>query len=261
MRNKSMKIIFLFCGLILFLIISLPILKLIVVSDRRAFLLTLQDLEVIKAIVISFTAGIFSTLIGLTLGIPLAYSIVRYEFLGKKIVESIINLPLVIPHPAAGIALLYIFGQRYIGGKLFHWIGIEFTGSILGITIAMCFVSVPILVNSVKDGLKGIDRRIINVARTLGASPWTIFTTIELPLIYRNILSGMIMMWARGISEFGAVLVIAYYPMTAPVLLMDRFNTYGLTYALPIAGILILVCIVVFFMTHLIGTEKSKLVL
>ena len=88
--------------------------------------------------------------------------------------------------------------------------------------------------------------RLERVARTLGASPWRVFFTISLPLAWRGVLSGMILMWARGISEFGAVVILAYHPQIVPVLVYERFQGFGLNAARPVAALLIIAALVVF---------------
>jgi len=110
----------------------------------------------------------------------------------------------------------------------------------------MLFVSIPFLIDSAKEGFKKVDVRLEKVSRTLGASPWQAFFRISLPLAWRSILAGGIMMWARGISEFGAVVILAYHPMIASTLIFERFETYGLTYSRPIAVLLILICLIIF---------------
>ncbi|MDH5695743.1 MAG: ABC transporter permease subunit, partial [Dehalococcoidia bacterium] len=97
-----------------------------------------------------------------------------------------------------------------------------------------------------KEGFKKVDVRLEKVSRTLGASPWQAFFKISFPLAWRSILAGNIMMWARGISEFGAVIILAYHPMIAPTLILERFESYGLPYSQPVAAILIILCLFVF---------------
>jgi molybdate/tungstate transport system permease protein len=127
-----------------------------------------------------------------------------------------------------------------------------------GIVIAMIFVSIPFLIDSAKEGFKKVDVRMEKVARTLGASPWQAFFRVSFPLAWRSIFAGNVMMWARGISEFGAVIILAYHPMIAPVLVYERFETYGLDYARPIAVLLILVAIIVFVVLRTIAYRGDK---
>jgi len=135
------------------------------------------------------------------------------------------------------------------------------TGTTAGISVAMAFVSLPFLVNAARQAFLGVDQRLEKAARTLGASPSRVFFTISLPLAWRGILSGMILMWARGISEFGAVVIIAYHPMTTPVMVFQRFNDFGLNYARSVAVLLIIICVSLFVVLRLFSarlkTEES----
>jgi len=126
-----------------------------------------------------------------------------------------------------------------------------------GVVIAMFFVSYPLFVNSAKDGFVSVNPNFERVARTLGASQWKAFYEIALPLSYPHLISGAIMSWARGISEFGAVVVIAYYPMIASTLIFYRFNTGGLQESQPIAVLLIILCFITFLFLRLISRKKG----
>ena len=143
----------------------------------------------------------------------------------------------------AGIALLTVIGRG-------SWLGERFGGGLvgtqIGIAVAMAFVSLPFLVNGAREGFEAVPVRLERAARTLGASPRQVFFSVSLPLSWRGVVSGMTLMWARGISEFGAVIIIAYYPMTTPVLVYQRLNDYGLSYARAAAVLLVLVCVAVF---------------
>jgi len=244
--TNRMMLAFILLGLLIFLFIIVPLVKMIVASDFKILLDTILDSEVREAILLSLYAAFITTVVGVFLGIPLAYLLARVEFPGKKLVEGFIDVPIVIPHTAAGIALLFVFGRNFFVGRTFHLLGIDFVDSTAGIVIAMLFVSIPFLIDSAKEGFKKVDVRLEKVSRTLGASPWQTFFKVSLPLAWRSILAGSIMMWARGISEFGAVIILAYHPMIAPTLIFERFETYGLAYSQPVAVLLILLCLVVF---------------
>ena len=246
LASKKMTLVFAFLGLIILLFIIVPLVKMIVASDPKIMLDTILDTEVINAIELTIFAAVIATAAGFLFGIPLAYVLAKTDFAGKRFVEGLIDVPIVVPHTAAGIALLFVFGRSFIVGKMFGAIGIQFVDSTAGIVIAMLFVSLPFLINSAKDGFKKVDVRLERVARTLGASPWQSFLKVSVPLAWRSIVTGNIMMWARGISEFGAVIILAYHPMIAPVLVYERFEAYGLNYARPVAALLILISIIVF---------------
>jgi molybdate/tungstate transport system permease protein len=258
--KNRLTVVFVLLGLLIFLFIVIPLAKMVFssVSDTETLWETILDPEVRGAIGLTLFAALISTLVGFVLGIPLAYILARNNFPGKKLVEGLIDVPIVVPHTAAGIALLFVFGRKFFLGEAFSTVGITFVDSMAGIVIAMLFVSIPFLIDSAKEGFKKVDVRLEKVARTLGASPWQAFFRITFPLAWRSILAGNIMMWARGISEFGAVIILAYHPMIAPVLVYERFETYGLDYARPIAVLLILVSVIVFIVLRTIAYRGDK---
>ncbi len=244
--NEWLRWIFVFLSVIILAFIAFPIIKMIYSSSPSILLDSFMDGEVAGSILLTLYAALIATLIGFILGVPLGYILAKVSFPGKKLIEGLIDLPIVIPHSAAGIALLFVFGRRYFMGGLLDSIGLRFIDSLAGIVIAMLFVSVPFLIDSAKEGFRKVDPRLENVSRTLGATPLQTFMRISFPLAWRSIVAGMIMMWARGMSEFGAVIIIAYHPMIAPVLVYEKFETFGLNYARPIAVILLLISMIVF---------------
>jgi molybdate/tungstate transport system permease protein len=238
--------VFSILSLLIVLFIIIPLAKLILVSNKGDLWQALLDPTTMKSILLTLYAALITAAIGFLLGVPLAYLLARNSFPLKGVVEGLIDLPIVVPHTAAGIALLFVFGRNFLLGKWFNAIGISFVDSVAGIVIAMLFVSVPFLINSAKDGFRKVDVRLENVARTLGASPWQVFYRVTFPLAWRSILAGTLMMWARGISEFGAVVILTYYPMVTSTLIYERFASYGLTQAVPVAAILVIICAFIF---------------
>lgn len=233
-------------GGLLLLFILAPLFKMVFLSDKQALWLALMDSETMRSIGLTIYAALIATAIGFVLGVPLAYLLARYEFPGKRIMEALVDLPIVVPHSAAGIALLFVFGSNFMVGEAFGAVGIKFVDSMAGIVIAMLFVSVPILISAARESFRKVDVRLEKVARTLGASPWQAFVRVTFPLAWRSILAGSLMMWARGMSEFGAVIILAYHPTVAPILVYERFETYGLAQAIPVAAIMIVISAMVF---------------
>jgi molybdate/tungstate transport system permease protein len=244
-------------GLLMLLFIFLPLATMVVSVPPARLWETLLESEVWGAIVLTLYMGVWATAIALLFGVPLAYLLARYNFAGKRWIEGLIDLPLVIPHTAAGVALLAVFGRKAYGGKAFEPLGISFVGAEPGIVIAMLFVSVPIMINTAREGFTAINPRLEQVAQSLGASPWKVFATVTLPLARRSILTGALMMWSRGISEFGAIFVLVYHPMVAPIVIWHRFETYGLDYAKPVAVLLILLSLVVFALLRWLGLSRT----
>jgi molybdate/tungstate transport system permease protein len=233
-------------GLVIILFVLIPLAKVVLLSDKESIWQALLDPTTTGSIALTLYAALITTVVGFTFGVPLAYILARYRFPGKNVVEGLVDLPIVVPHTAAGIALLFVFGRNFLFGRWFNSIGITFTDSLPGIIVAMLFVSVPFLVNSAKEGFLKVDVRLESVSRTLGASPWQTFRRISFPLARRSIVAGCLMMWARGISEFGAVVILTYYPMVTPTLIYQRFESYGLSEAVPVAALLIIICALIF---------------
>ena len=256
--NRPLKIIFMLLAAVLVLFVLWPILRTVLDSTPAVLFQTLMDPEVLRVILFTFFSSLLATGVAFVLGIPLAYLLARYSFPGKRVVEGIIDVPIVIPHSAAGIALLMVFSRGSFLGQVFSSVGIQFISSAPGVVVAMLFVSVPFLVDSAREGFEAVDPNLEHVARTLGASSWESFWRVSFPLAWRSILSGMIMMWARGISEFGAVVILAYHPMIAPVLLYERFLSFGLDYAVPVATLVILISLVVFIVLRGISTRGGS---
>lgn len=242
---------------IIVIFILLPVVATISVQicDFNELTKAMSDKTVWDSIFLTYYAALISTLIAIIFGTPLAYILSRYDFQGKSIVEGIVDVPVVIPHTVAGIALLAVFGSNGLVGSFSP---IKFVDALPGIVVAMLFVSIPIYLNTAKEGFASVNLRLEQVARTLGASPAKVFFTISLPLVIRHIAAGAIMAWARAISEFGAVVVIAYYPMVAPTLIYERFLSTGLSAARPIAVILILLSLAVFVILRILLWNKKE---
>ena len=234
-----------------------PLLGIFLETTPLQFFDTVQDKSVTGSIVLTLLVSLGTTVIFATGAIPLAYLLARWNFRGKSLVQALIDLPIVIPHSAAGIALLGLVSRDSLLGKAAASIGIDFVGHPLGIGLAMAFVSVPFLIQSARVGFEQVPVRLEKAAMNLGASGWRTFRTISLPLAKRSVFSGLVMMFSRGLSEFGAVVIIAYYPMVTPVLIWDRFNAFGLKYARPVAAVFILVCLVFFVALRVLANKSS----
>ena len=237
------------------LFIVAPLINIVISTPASELKNTAVDNEVIDSIKLTLIAAFFATVFSSIAGIPLAYLLSKKNFLGKSIVLAIIDLPIIIPHSAAGIALITVIGAESVFGRIF---GTSLLGTSAGISIAMAFVSIPFLINAAKQAFDAIPDKLEKAARTLGASPGRAFFTISLPLAFRGILSGMIMMWARGISEFGAVVIIAYHPMTTPVMIYQRFNDFGLKHARSISVLLIIICVGIFVLLRLLSSDLIR---
>ncbi|RPF49430.1 molybdate/tungstate transport system permease protein [Thermodesulfitimonas autotrophica] len=242
-------------GLAVLFFILFPILHTSLSTSPALLGRTLRDREVITAIFTSFFTATTTTFIATVWGVPFGYFLARQEFRGKRLVEAAVNIPVVIPHTVAGIVLLAVLSKNCWLGRMFSALGIEFVGTYAGIIIAMLFVSLPLLINAARDAFLAVPPRLENVARTLGATPTAVFFSVTLPLAWRGILTGMILTWARALSEFGAVIILAYHPLVAPTLIYERLESFGLTYAQPVAVVLILLALLLFLLLQLVAVK------
>lgn len=257
MNNLSTPILFIFLGGLILLFVIAPLTSMFLATSSNQIFETVQDQEVINSIWLTLRVSFLATMFFAIGAIPLSYYLARSNFKLKKLINGIIDLPIVIPHSAAGIAILGFISRDSVLGKMASSVGLNFVGHPVGIALAMAFVSIPFLINAARDGFENVPVKLEKTALNLGASPLRVFFTISLPLAWKNILSGLIMMFARGLSEFGAVVIVAYHPMITPVMIYERFGSFGLKYARPVSVVFILVCLVFFILLRTLTKEKE----
>jgi molybdate/tungstate transport system permease protein len=240
------------------LFILAPLAGMFIHTGGTQFLETIKDKEIHQSVWLTLWVSFAATLFFAFGAIPLAWLLARKNFPLKNVVQGIIDLPVVLPHTAAGIALLGFISRDGFMGKTASLLGLDLVNHPSGIALAMAFVSVPFLINAARDGFAAVPERLEKAALNLGASQTKVFFSISLPLAWRNITTGFVMMFARGMSEFGAVVIIAYHPMIAPVLIYERFSSYGLNYARPAAVFFILVALLFFIALRLVSLKKKE---
>ncbi len=246
------------CGVMVMAFILLPLIELMTAPSLDMLKETIRDKDVVRSIWLSIYTAVAAALIAFVFGTPLAYLLARSDFKGKRLIESIIDLPIVIPHPVVGIAILSVAGKNHWLGQTMQELGVRIMGSVTGIITVLTFVGLPFYINTVKDGFESVSPRLENVSRSLGASMLGTFFRVTFPLTWRSMVIGLIMCCARAISEFGAVVVVAYHPMTAPVMIYERFEGYGLKYSQPVALWLVAVCLVLFLALRMLTLSKTS---
>ena len=249
---RSLVLAFAIASIVILIFLFYPFISLTLSTDKEALQFTLASEEATRALFLSLEASTVSTVILLGLGLPLSYILARFDFRGKGFVESLVDLPLVVPHAVVGIMILTAFGPSTPFGNILRSLGVVMEDSFWAVVAAFCFVSAPLLVDSVKDGFLSIDPYLEGVARSLGAGPWRTFITITLPLGIRGIFTGALLSWARAMSEVGSLLIIAYYPKTINVLIIEWFNNFGLRYSIALTLILLSISIAVFMLLRLV---------
>ncbi|MEV1024897.1 molybdate ABC transporter permease subunit [Streptomyces sp. NPDC050264] len=187
-----------------------PLLALLVRAPWRDLPSQLTSTEVWQALQLSLVCATLATLVSLVLGVPLAWLLARTEFRGRGLVRALVTLPLVLPPVVGGVALLTALGRNGIVGMyLDQWFGLTLPFTTTGVVIAEAFVAMPFLVISVEGTLRAADPRYEEAAMTLGASRFTAFRRVTLPLIAPGIAAGSVLAWARALGEFGATITFA----------------------------------------------------
>jgi molybdate/tungstate transport system permease protein len=252
--NLFHLIIALLGGLVLLFIVG-PLLGMVLSTSPAQLFEAAGEQEVRQSIWLTLWVSMVATFIFALAAVPFSWLLARRDFRFKNLVTGIIDLPIVIPHSAAGIAVLGFISRDSVAGKMASSLGFDFVGNPAGIALAMAFVSIPFLINAARDGFAAVPVRLEKAALNLGASHFRVFMSISLPLAWRSVVSGFVMMFARGMSEFGAVIIVAYHPMIAPVMIYERFSAFGLAYARPVAVLFLAVCLVFFVLLRLITNK------
>lgn len=207
-------------GLALFVLPLIGLLGRVPWSDLPALL---SSEVVTDALRISLIASILATVISLLLGVPIAWVLARVEFPGRSLARGVVTLPLVLPPVVGGAALLFALGRRgLVGEPLYEATGLLLPFSTWGVVVATTFVAMPFMVITLEGALRSMDLRYEGAAASLGASRWTVFRRVTLPMVWPSLVAGTVLTWARAFGEFGATVTFAG-------------NLQGRTQSLPLA--------------------------
>jgi molybdate transport system permease protein len=188
----------------------LPLVALLVRAPWSTLPERLSGPGVGTALRLSLVCAGSATLLCLLLGVPLAWVLARATFPGRRVVRALVTVPLVLPPVVGGVALLLLLGRRgLLGQHLDAWFGVTLPFTTPAVVIAEAFVAMPFLVIAVEGALRGADRRYEDAAATLGASRWTVFRRVTLPLVAPGISAGAVLCFARALGEFGATITFA----------------------------------------------------
>ncbi|MEV6846690.1 ABC transporter permease [Actinoplanes sp. NPDC051411] len=188
----------------------LPLAGLLVRAPWSTLPSRLADPAIVAALRLSLVTATLATGVSLVLGVPLAWVLARTDLPGRRFVRALVTVPLVLPPVVGGVALLLVFGRKgLLGAWLDAHFGITLPFTTAGVVVAEAFVAMPFLVISVEGALRGADARYEEAAATLGASRWTAFRRVTLPLVTPGIAAGAVLCWARALGEFGATITFA----------------------------------------------------
>src|SRR5215467_245099 len=231
-------------------IIGLPLIGLLVKAPWQSAWTYLTAPASRDALRLSLVCSLSATAIAVLLGVPLAWVQARLEFPGKTLLRAVTTLPMVLPPVVGGVALLFAFGRRgLVGQVLFDALGIRLPFSTAGVILAETFVAMPFLVITVEAGLRSMNVRFEEAARTLGAGRWTVFRRVTLPLIGPSLAAGAVLAWSRALGEFGATITFAgNFPgttQTAPLAIYINLESGQLASAVILSLLLVVVSLAV----------------
>jgi molybdate transport system permease protein len=196
-------------AIIFLLFILIPLATIFLNLDPKSILVELHNQQVTDALSLGLVTSLIATLVSFVFGIPTAYLLATRNFPGKKLMDAVMDIPMVLPPAVAGLALLFAFAPRGLLGPSLLRLGIILPGSTAAVILAQLFVASPFVVRSAKAAFENVDRKLVDSARLLNPSKLGVFATVTLPLAANGVLAGVVMTWARAMGEFGATLMFA----------------------------------------------------
>ncbi|PJZ53564.1 sulfate ABC transporter permease subunit CysT [Leptospira adleri] len=222
----------------------------------------LTNERILSALYLSFGAGAIAALVNLFIGFLFAWVLVRYEFPGKSLLDSLVDLPFTLPTAVAGIALTTIYTKNGIIGKLLDPYGIKIAYTPIGIVIALVFIGFPFVVRTVQPVLEEFPKELEESAYCLGANRWQIFRRIIFPELIPPMITGAAMAFARGIGEYGSVVFISGNlpgkTEILPLLIVTKLEQYEYEEATGIAFIMLVISFSILLGINIIQTLSAR---
>jgi len=232
-----------------------PLFSLFVSASPGEVLGRLADPGVRSAATTSLVSASITTVLATVFGLPLAYWLARAETRWTTPVLAAVVLPLVLPPTVGGVVLLTVVGPNTFIGDAATAAGLPLTRSLAGVVLAQTFVASPFVVVTAKAAFEGVDRTLERASRSLGKSRWTTARRVTLPLAAPGILAGVTLAFGRAIGEFGATMMLSYYPRTMPVEIWVSFVSLGLDRAYPVAILLVAIAVVALLILHTVASN------
>src|SRR5271156_2889385 len=218
--------------------------------------------QALAAYRLSFGASFFAAVVNAIFGLIVAWVLVRYNFLGKKLVDALVDLPFALPTAVAGITLATLYAPNGWIGQLFAPLGIKIAYTQLGIFIALTFIGLPFIVRTVQPVLEDFDPELEDAAASLGANRWQIFWRVILPMLSPALLTGFALAFARALGEYGSVVFISSnIPMKTqipPLLIMPGVEEFDYAGAPAIAAVMLVVSFVLLLAINLLQWWSSR---
>ena len=190
-------------------LLGLPVVALVLRVPPGQLLERLRDDALLEALRLSLVTSVVATLAVTLLGLPIAYLLATRTFPGKRLIEVMLELPMVLPPTVAGVGLLLAFGRQGLAGGALAAFGLSIPFTTLAVVVAQVFVAAPFFIAATRAGLTEVDQRYLDAAATLRSSPSRTLFRVMLPLAFPSLLAGAAMTWARALGEFGATITFA----------------------------------------------------
>ena len=230
--------------------------------DQPDLINILSSERIQRALWLSFSTALFAAAINVVFGLLLAWSLVRYNFWGKRLVDALVDLPFALPTAVAGIALASLYAPNGWIGQLFAPLGLQIAYSQIGIIIALIFIGIPFVVRTVQPVLVDLETELEEAAASLGASRWQTISQVIFPVLLPALLTGFALAFARGVGEYGSVIFIAgnrpFETEIAPLLIISRLEEYDYTGATVIAVIMLLLSFVLLLLINLLQSWSNQ---
>ncbi len=218
--------------------------------------------RVVASYKLTFLASFVAALANAVIGFVVAWSLVRYQFPGRKIIDALVDLPFALPTAVSGIALTAVYAKNGWIGSLLEPLGIKTAYSPLGITIALTFIGLPFVVRTLQPALEELDAESEEAAASLGASRWSTFTRVIFPSIIPALLTGFALAFARALGEYGSVVFISgNMPMKTEItslLIITKLEQYDTAGATAIAVVMLLASFVLLLAINLLQWWASE---
>ncbi|HVU07369.1 MAG TPA: sulfate ABC transporter permease subunit CysT [Verrucomicrobiae bacterium] len=211
---------------------------------------------------LSFGASFCAALVNAIFGLIVAWVLVRYNFFGKKIVDSLVDLPFALPTAVAGITLATLYAQNGWIGQLFVPFGIKISYTQLGVFVALTFIGLPFIVRTVQPVLEDFDSEIEEAAASLGANRWQTFWRVILPTLFPALLTGFALAFARALGEYGSVVFISSnIPMKTqivPLLIMTKLEEFDYPGATALAVVMLVISFALLLVINLLQWWSNR---
>jgi len=220
-----------------------PVSALFVRSSPVAFLAALQQADVQEALRLSALTTAITLVCAVAFGTPIAYLLARWSFPGRTLLDTFVDLPIVVPPAVAGVALLIAFGRRGLFAPALAAAGIQLSFTTAAVVLAQLFVASPFYIRAARAGFVAVDRRIEEASAVLGAGRLETFWRITVPLALPSLIGGAVLTWARALGEFGATIMFAGnlvgVTQTMPLAVYLKLESGDLPAALAISVVLV----------------------